>query len=158
MIPIIDPSQEMASVPGVPAHCCCYGQQEKHTNCGTKAADVLAKFWAGNFNANPLNILVHLQFYDFTTPTNSKCCSMCYFLAVIWRGNFGGLQICGVWGVKGRELRQSKGRQRLPDTAQYKVLLYLQPFGRNYFNVKLWPPNSTPYSGGGVKVDLGGRK
>ena len=36
--------------------------QEKTTNCGTKAADVLDKlFWPANFNANAVNILVHLQ-------------------------------------------------------------------------------------------------
>ena len=35
--------------------------QEKLTNCGTKAADVLDKFLASKHNANPLNILVHLQ-------------------------------------------------------------------------------------------------
>ena len=32
------------------------------TNCGTKAADVLANFYPANFNANPLNILVLLAF------------------------------------------------------------------------------------------------
>ena len=48
-------------------------QQEKLTNCGTKAADVLDQFLAGNHNANPLNNLVHLQLLDFTTPINSKC-------------------------------------------------------------------------------------
>ena len=33
--------------------------QEKPTNCGTKAADVLAYlFLLANFNANPVNILV----------------------------------------------------------------------------------------------------
>ena len=37
-------------------------QQEKPTNCGTKAADVLPIFLAGKlYNANQLNILVYLQ-------------------------------------------------------------------------------------------------
>ena len=35
--------------------------QEKPTNCGTKAADVLANFEQANFNVNPLKSLVHLQ-------------------------------------------------------------------------------------------------
>ena len=37
--------------------------QEKPTNCGTKAADVIAKqiFLPVNFNENQLNIWVHLQ-------------------------------------------------------------------------------------------------
>ena len=36
-------------------------KQEKRTNCGTKAGNVLANFWPANFNANELNISVHLQ-------------------------------------------------------------------------------------------------
>ena len=36
-------------------------KHENPTNCGTKAADVLANFLPANFNANPLNILLHLQ-------------------------------------------------------------------------------------------------
>ena len=35
--------------------------QEKPTSCGTKDADVPDKFLTGKHNANPLNILVHLQ-------------------------------------------------------------------------------------------------
>ena len=35
-------------------------KQEKPTNCGTRAVDVLANFWPVNFNANQLNILVQL--------------------------------------------------------------------------------------------------
>ena len=39
---------------------------------------------------------------------------------------------------------------------QYKVVLYLPPFGRNS-NANLWPPYSTPFFGGGEdRVDLGG--
>ena len=39
----------------------CRPIQEKPTNCGTKAADVLDKFVTRKRNANPLNIWVHLQ-------------------------------------------------------------------------------------------------
>ena len=46
---------------------------------------------------------------------------------------FGGFGLLGV--VTGRELRQLKAHPRLPNTSQYKVLLYLLPFGRNS-NVK----------------------
>ena len=35
-------------------------QQEKPTNCGTKAADVLANFYPANFNASPLNMTTTL--------------------------------------------------------------------------------------------------
>ena len=36
--------------------------QEKPTNCGTEAADVLENFFlASKHNANPLNIVMHLQ-------------------------------------------------------------------------------------------------
>ena len=46
---------------------------EKPTNCGTKAADVRIQwiFWCIR------------NYYDFATPTNSKCCSICYRLVVI---------------------------------------------------------------------------
>ena len=46
--------------------------QEKPTNCGTKAADVLDEFLAGKHIVNPLNILKDLQLrwlhnaYQFT--------------------------------------------------------------------------------------------
>ena len=41
-------------------------------------------FWPVNFNANQLNILVHL----FLPPISSKWRSVCYRLAVIRRGSF----------------------------------------------------------------------
>ena len=65
----------------------CFGLRyvdKKPTNCGTKAADVLAKF----FTRETL-MRIHLIFwcscnnYDFTTPFNSKCFSMCFLLGVI---------------------------------------------------------------------------
>ena len=79
-------------------------EQEKPTICGTKAADVLAKFLADvriNFpadkhNANPPTILLHshllcaqrgkeLEFvgatHDFIAPINIKFCSICCHLA-----------------------------------------------------------------------------
>ena len=46
---------------------------------GIRPPIYLINFCPANFNANPLNILVH----DFTTPLNSKCCSICYRVAVI---------------------------------------------------------------------------
>ena len=78
--------------------------------------------------------------YDFTTPNIPKCCSICYRLAIIWKGSCWDLQfVFGGVGVLGdRDLYQSKAHPRLPNTSQYKVLLYLLQFGRNYI-VKLWP-------------------
>ena len=58
----------------------------------------------------------------------------------------------GIRGVlAGLDLRQSKANTRRPNTSKCKVLLYLQPFGRN-FNVNLWPPIRSPVWG--VTVDL----
>ena len=86
--------------------------------------------------------------FDFTTPFSSKCCSICNRLAVIQRGSFGYPQFRGIRGaLSGWRLCQSKAHPRLPNSSQYKVLLYLPPFGRNS-NVKLRSPNSTPRSRG----------
>ena len=83
------------------------------------------------------------NYYDFTTPINSKCCSICFRLAVAWRGSFWDPH-CGVrrvlWGL-GFEPTESL-YPRLPNNSHYKVLLYLPPFGRDS-NVNLWRPNST---------------
>ena len=56
-------------------------KQEKLTNCGTKAADVLANVFPANFNANPMNILVHLQLLWLHNACQFK--EICYRLAVI---------------------------------------------------------------------------
>ena len=59
-------------------------RQEKPSNCGTKAADVLDKI----FSRQTL-MRIHWicwcfsNYCDFTTPVNSKCCSICHRLAVI---------------------------------------------------------------------------
>ena len=58
--------------------------QEKPTNCETKAADVLDKL----FSQQTLKRIHWIfwciwNYFDFTTPTNSKCCSNCYRSAVI---------------------------------------------------------------------------
>ena len=47
-------------------------KQEKPTNCGTKAGDVLATFLPKNFNANLLNILVHMQLLRLHNAYNFK--------------------------------------------------------------------------------------
>ena len=39
------------------------------------------------------------NYYDFITPINSKCCSTCYCLAVIWRGSLGEPNFGG-WGIR----------------------------------------------------------
>ena len=94
------------------------------------------------------------NYFDFTTPLNSKCCSICYRLTVI----LGAYTV--IWD---RDLCQWKAIPRLPNTSLYKVLLYLSLFGRNS-NVRygiignsiMPPPYSTPVYG--IWVDLGGRK
>ena len=44
---------------------------------------------------------MHLQFYyDSTSPISSKCCSICYRLAIVQRGSFRDPQFGG-WGVSG---------------------------------------------------------
>ena len=71
-------------------------RQEKPTNWVTEAADVLANFFS-------LQTLMGINwifwctcnYYDFTTPITSKCCSMCYRLAVNYRGSF---KIHHFWG------------------------------------------------------------
>ena len=95
-------------------------------------------------------------YYDFTTPPNSKCCSICYRLAAIWRGSFWDPNLRSQVVLRGRDLYQSKAHPRLPITSKYKVLPYLPSFGRNS-NVKLCPPPQIdpPF---GVRVDLRGRK
>ena len=62
--------------------------QLKHeipTNCGTKVADVLDNFFAGKHNATRCADYFG-AFAPFTTPINSKCCSICYHLAL--KGEF----------------------------------------------------------------------
>ena len=55
------------------------------------------------------------------------------------------------WVLAGWDLNQPKAHQGLPNTSEYKVLLYLPSFGLNS-NVMLWPhPNYTPILG--VAVD-----
>ena len=39
------------------------------------------------------------NYYDFTKPINSKFCSICHRLAVIWKGSFGGFPIWDSSGV-----------------------------------------------------------
>ena len=64
--------------------------------------------------------------------------------------NFGGLAGCGLY--------QPRAHPRFPNTSQYKILLYLQPYGRNS-NVTLWYPIRPVFQGvGAVRVDLEGRK
>ena len=91
---------------------------------------------ADKLNANPLNILVHLQLlwlhnaYQFQVllpfGRNLK--------RQFWDTPFWGLGgVLAVW-----DSHQSKAQPRLPNTFQYIVLLYLPPFGCNS-NIKLWP-------------------
>ena len=54
---------------------------------------MLDKILAGKCNVNALNI-GHLQI-------NSKCCSICYRLAVIWRTSFEIPNFGGLWDVRG---------------------------------------------------------
>ena len=94
---------------------------------------------------------------DFTTPIISKCCYICYRLAVIYRGVLNS-PILGVTVVlAGWDLHQSKTHPRLPSPCQYKVLLYLPPFGLKS-NVNFWPSNLTPNPIWLIRVVLGGRK
>ena len=67
--------------------------------------------------------------------------------------------ILGVRGVSaGWDLHQLKAHTRLRNTSQYKVLLYLLPFGHNS-NIKYdLPIQHRPIFGGEVMVGLGGRK
>ena len=48
-------------------------KQEKSTNCGTKAADVLDQLLAGKHNSNTLNILVYLQLLLLHNADKFKC-------------------------------------------------------------------------------------
>ena len=77
--------------------------------------------------------------YDFTTPIRSKCCSICYCLAIIKSGSFEIPNFGGLWECQ--ELGICTNRKLTHDFTVQSCTLYLQPFGRNA-NVKLWPPVS----------------
>ena len=85
-------------------------------NCRTKAADVLDKFLAGKHNANPLNILVHLQLLSLHSAYQFK---VLFHLLPFGRNlnaefgdpNFGGY---GEF-YKGWDLHQLKPHLRLPN-------------------------------------------
>ena len=59
-------------------------RQEKPTNCVSKTADVLDKFFSRQTLMRIQWILWYIcNYYEFTTPINSKCGSICYRLAGI---------------------------------------------------------------------------
>ena len=70
------------------ANCVKFGNsdvlQEKPTNCGTKAANVLDRFLACNFNANSLNILVHLKNFSTTVASQRLSVLGIALTAAIW--------------------------------------------------------------------------
>ena len=109
-------------------------------------------FLAGKHNAHSMNILVNSQLHcDFTTPTGSKCCFICFRLAVICRENLG---IRGV--LRGPGFVPIGAHPRRPSTFQYKDLLYLPLFVWPGLQCKIMPPPlfDHPF---GVRVNLGGR-
>ena len=100
---------------------------KKHRNCGTQTTDVLASFFdqkPRNFNANPPNILVHLQLlnvYQFKLLLHLLPFGRNLKVALYWTPN---LRVRGDRDeLAGRELCQSKAHSRLPNTSQNKVLL-----------------------------------
>ena len=85
-------------------YCKLFTIQKKPTICGTKATNVLDKF----FSRQTLIWINWIfwcicNYYDFITPTNSKCCSICYRLAVKSASfeipNFRGLGECWRIGI-----------------------------------------------------------
>ena len=61
------------------------------------------------------------NYYDFTTPINSKCCSTCYLLAVICMGSFCGSQFWR-FGELGESWRVVNCANRKP-THDFLILL-----------------------------------
>ena len=72
------------------SHFICRPQQEKTTNCGTKAADVLDKIFLKSAHI----MRIYRIFWcfrncnDFASHINSKCCSIYSRLVVIFRRSF----------------------------------------------------------------------
>ena len=128
----------------------CYisNLKEELTNCGTKAADLLDHFLPANFNANPLNILAHLQqlwlhnAYQFKVLVHLSPFAR-NLEGQFWDSQFWGLGECKRVGIC----------TNWKPTSQYKVLFYLTSFGSNS-NVKLWSLNSIPRLGDWVDLDL----
>ena len=109
--------------------------QGKPTNVGLKPPMCWANFYPANFNANPLNSLVHLQLLLLHYACQFKVLlhllpSGCNLKRGFWDPQF--------WWLGRWDLYQSKTHPRLPNTFQYKVLLDLPRFGRNSI-VRLWP-------------------
>ena len=96
-------------------------------------------FLAGKRNAN-LQLLCLHSAYQFKVLLHLLPFGR-YVRREFWDPHFGG----GMWGEElwSRVLRQSKAHPRHPNTAQYKVVRYLQPFGQNS-NVKFRPPIRPP--------------
>ena len=100
-------------------------------------------------NANPLNILVHLQLlYDFTRPIKLKCCSICYRSAVIWR-LFWDSQFWKVRRVlRGCDFRNRKPTHGFPMSLNsYKVFLYLPAWPEFQCQIIVPPPIRLPFGG-----------
>ena len=87
---------QLADVDRQPSKLSVEFEQEKPTNCGTKAADVLDKPCPANLHAKPLNILVPLQLLAFKAHSNSKCCSS----ATAWPRFKGGFEFPNFWGLE----------------------------------------------------------
>ena len=76
--------------------------------------------------------------HDLKMPINSKFCSICHHLAAAWDPQFWELGEC-----KGLGFAPIKSPPTSSQNSQYKVLLYLPPFGRNSmsnFCPIIWPP------------------
>ena len=109
-------------------------------------------FLAVECGANPLDILVHLQLLWMTSQRLSI--QSVAPSATVWpeyKGGVLGIPIVGVWGVRGRELHQSKALSRLPHNTKFCSICGVWP----EFQCKIMPLQFDPSLG--VRVDLGGR-
>ena len=73
--------------------------------------------------------------HDFTTPIDSKYCSICHCVAAILRESFGIPMLGVMW-----EVHQPKSHPRLSNTSHYKVLLNLHAVRAAFCLMKHWNP------------------
>ena len=91
-------------------------------------------FLPANFNANPLNILLHLQLKDFPTPINSKCAPS----ATVWPQfqcqvmTHKSTPIWGYGGLRGSKMAPIEiSSPHSYSISIYTLKAYLAPFGHN---------------------------